>query len=91
MSVKESLVTQGSSALIILAPIAVAHAPKACWEMEQHVWVSVGIQYGVKNVIFECVMLEKLLHQLLSDDIHVFSIVLTLLSMSGKMIKYMHT
>lgn len=51
MSVKGSPVSQGSSASIILARMAVAHAPKACWEMEQRVQVSVGIQYHVVTSI----------------------------------------
>ncbi len=40
MSVKGSLVSQESSASTALAPMAVARAPKACWEMGQHVQVS---------------------------------------------------
>lgn len=43
MSVKGSLVSQESSASTALAPMAVAHAPRACWEMGQHVQVSMSI------------------------------------------------
>lgn len=43
MSVKGSLVSQESSASTALAPMAAAHAPKACWEMGRHVEVSMSI------------------------------------------------
>lgn len=59
MSVKGSPVSQGSSASIALAPMAVARAPKAWWEMAQRVQVSVGILYKKFNCL-ECVTLRKL-------------------------------
>lgn len=42
MSVKENPAFPECSASTVLAPTDVVPAPKACWEMGQHVLVSVG-------------------------------------------------